>query len=90
MHEEVRRAPLSVLLDGVRADPPRGEIVLVVGGAARRARRVDSSELARRAEELMDEGVPRADALRRVARSSGATRRDVFDALVERRRPPPD
>ncbi|MBD3347595.1 MAG: 16S rRNA (cytidine(1402)-2'-O)-methyltransferase [Candidatus Eisenbacteria bacterium] len=32
IHEEVRRAPLSELLDGAAERPPRGEIVVVVQG----------------------------------------------------------
>lgn len=87
MHEEVRRGSLSELLDGVRADPPRGEIVLVVGGCVRDQRPgVDAAELARRAGDLMEAGVDRAEALSRVAQGAGVARRAVFDALVEQRR----
>ena len=39
IHEEVRRGTAAELLDAVRAARVRGEIVLVVHGAARRARR---------------------------------------------------
>jgi 16S rRNA (cytidine1402-2'-O)-methyltransferase len=36
LHEEVRRGPAAALLDHYRAHPPKGELVLVVGGAAPR------------------------------------------------------
>ncbi|HEX2050571.1 MAG TPA: 16S rRNA (cytidine(1402)-2'-O)-methyltransferase [Actinomycetota bacterium] len=83
LHEEVRRGTLPELLDDVRADPPRGEIVLVVGGAVHGHREhVGPDELARRARALMESGVERRDALARVAADAGVPRRAVFDALV--------
>ncbi len=84
LHEEVKRAPLPDLLEGVRAHPPKGEIVVVVGGAVRGAREaVEPSDLARAARALMEAGVERKEALTRVARETGVPRRAVFDALVE-------
>jgi 16S rRNA (cytidine1402-2'-O)-methyltransferase len=84
MHEEVRRGGLSELLRSVETDPPRGEIVIVVGGAIHDAAEpVENEELARRAKELMDTGVARSEALSRVARELGVRKRQVFDALLE-------
>ena len=83
MHEEVRRGTLSELLEGVRSVAPRGEIVMVVGGALRRDRQVDPTELADAARALMNEGVERRAAMQQVARGAGVSKRDVFDALVE-------
>jgi 16S rRNA (cytidine1402-2'-O)-methyltransferase len=84
VHEEVRRGTLSELLEGVGPDPPRGEIVLVVGGAVGRHRATAApAELASRARVLMGEGIERRVALAEVARAAGVSRRAVFDALVE-------
>ena len=84
LHEEVRRGRLSELLEGATSDPPRGEIVLVVGGSVQEsARRADPAELADRARALMDAGLERRAALKRVADEAGVPRRDVFDALVD-------
>jgi 16S rRNA (cytidine1402-2'-O)-methyltransferase len=86
LYEEVRRGTLGELLAGIRADPARGEMVLVVGGSVGEHRpEIAPSELARRAEELMRDGVERREALGRVARAAGVPRRAVFDALLERR-----
>jgi 16S rRNA (cytidine1402-2'-O)-methyltransferase len=86
MYEEVRRGTLPELLDSVRADPPRGEIVLVVGGAGREHREaVEPEALAAHAVELMDSGMERREALAEVARSAGVPKREVFDALVRAR-----
>lgn len=83
LHEEVRRGTLGELLDGARSVPPRGEIVLVVGGALRRDREVVPAELATAARELMSGGLERRAAMQQVAREAGVSKRDVFDALVE-------
>ncbi len=84
LHEEVRRGRLAELLGGVRSDPPRGEIVVVVEGAIDEHRaEVPPEELARRARALMDEGIERREALSRVAKDAGVARRKVFDALLE-------
>jgi 16S rRNA (cytidine1402-2'-O)-methyltransferase len=85
MHEEVRRGSLNDILESIRDSPPKGEIVLVIGGAPQGGAEASGEELARAARELMDSGVDRAEALSRVAREAGVPRRRVFDALVEER-----
>jgi 16S rRNA (cytidine1402-2'-O)-methyltransferase len=88
MHEEVRRNTLGGLLEEVRADPPRGEIVLVVGGAIHEHKvEADPEDLARRARALMDAGVERREALAEVAKDAGVPKRKVFDALLAVRDP---
>jgi 16S rRNA (cytidine1402-2'-O)-methyltransferase len=83
MHEEVRRGSLPELLDGVRASAPKGEIVLVVGGALKRRLDPEPTALAEAARVLMDQGVDRKEALQRVAREAGVSKRVVFDALID-------
>ncbi|MGH2787343.1 MAG: 16S rRNA (cytidine(1402)-2'-O)-methyltransferase [Actinomycetota bacterium] len=84
MYEEIRRGSLTRLLDSVREDPVRGEIVVVVGGAVGAHKsEPESPELARRARRLMDGGLGRKEALARVARDAGVPKRKVFDALLD-------
>jgi 16S rRNA (cytidine1402-2'-O)-methyltransferase len=84
MYQEVKRGTLGELAEWAEATPPRGEIVIVVGGAVGDSREVTPpEELARRARALMEEGVERKEALAKVARESGVAKREVFDALVE-------
>ncbi|HYI45404.1 MAG TPA: 16S rRNA (cytidine(1402)-2'-O)-methyltransferase [Actinomycetota bacterium] len=84
MYEEVRRGTLEELAASVTASPPKGEIVLVIGGAIHAAKpSTDPAELAARARELMDGGVDRKEAMSRVAHDCGVPRRAVFDALLE-------
>jgi 16S rRNA (cytidine1402-2'-O)-methyltransferase len=82
MHEEVRRGPLGVLASWARDHPPRGEVVVVVGGAVHDHREAPPPpELAARARSLMAAGADRKSAMQEVARASGVPKRDVFDAL---------
>jgi 16S rRNA (cytidine1402-2'-O)-methyltransferase len=83
MHEEVVRSTLSDLAERFKQEPPRGEIVLVVGGAPRSDAPLGRHDLARRALALMRAGTERKEALTTVARESGVPRREVFDALLE-------
>jgi 16S rRNA (cytidine1402-2'-O)-methyltransferase len=83
LHEEVRRGTLSELLEGLRAEPARGEVVLVVEGAHHAPEDLPASELAERARALMASGVERKMALVTVAKEARVARRRVFDALLE-------
>lgn len=84
MYEEVRRGTLAALLDGVRSEPPRGEIVLVIGGAVQGHKEAPSpGELARMVRVLMEDGTDRKEAMHTVAREAGVPKRVVFDALVD-------
>ena len=83
MYEEAQRGSLSELLERAQNESPRGEIVLVIGGAIHDAKpAVSPSELAARARDLMERGVDRKAALVQVARETGVPKRDVFDALI--------
>lgn len=85
MHEEVLRGTLEELAERASETAPRGELVIVVGGALRREASVEPRELAAAATKLMDGGMERRAAMQEVARASGVSKRAVFDALVEQR-----
>lgn len=85
MYEEVVRGSIGELASWAAESPPRGEIVLVVGGALRRDAAVQPAELANEAQELMDKGMERRAAMQEVAKRSGVSKRAVFDALVDQR-----
>ena len=79
-YEEVRRGTLAELCDGL--GEVRGEITLVVAGAAAVSRRGDPQSWAAEVAEREHEGVDRRTAIAAVARDSGVSRRDVYDAVV--------
>ncbi len=83
MYETAERGTLSQLFERAKQDPPRGEIVLVIGGAIHDHKQaVAPEDLAARARALMEQGTARKDALAQVAREAGVPKRAVFDALT--------
>ncbi|MDP9233137.1 MAG: 16S rRNA (cytidine(1402)-2'-O)-methyltransferase [Actinomycetota bacterium] len=87
LHEEVRRGSLSEILEGLKRDPARGEVVIVLGGAELARSDPSSADLAHQARELMASGVERKAALASVAKEAGVSKKRVFDALVTERDP---
>ncbi|MGW8811990.1 16S rRNA (cytidine(1402)-2'-O)-methyltransferase [Gordonia terrae] len=85
-YEEVRRGPLAELAEWA-ADGVRGEITVVIAGAV--AAEPDIDDLADQAEELVAGGMRLKDACAEVTQGSGASRRDVYQQVLERRRADP-
>jgi 16S rRNA (cytidine1402-2'-O)-methyltransferase len=77
--EEVRRGRVDDLAAWA-AQGVRGEITLVVAGAANAPADLDESALALLVAELMSEGISRKDAVAGVAHATGVPRRQVYDA----------
>ncbi len=84
-YEEVRRGPLSELLAWAEGGV-RGEITIVVAGAPVVAASFDAASLAELVSDALDAGMARKEAIAAVASQTGASRRDVFDALVARKK----
>ncbi|MCH5641952.1 16S rRNA (cytidine(1402)-2'-O)-methyltransferase [Gordonia sp. ABSL49_1] len=82
-YEEVRRGPVSELAQWA-ADGVRGEITVVVAGAE--IAEPDVGELADRAEQLVEAGTRLKEACVIVTRGTAASRRDVYQMVLERRR----
>ena len=83
-YEEVRRGGLAELA-GWAADGVRGEITVVLAGAAPK-RVQDMGELVGRVGELVDGGARLKDAAGEVAASAGVSRKRLYDAVLESRR----
>ncbi len=80
-HEEVRRAGLASLAAWA-ADGVRGEVTIVVAGAAERADvPTDPASLAALVADEEAMGSSRRDAIREVARRAGLPKRVVYDAV---------
>jgi 16S rRNA (cytidine1402-2'-O)-methyltransferase len=80
-YEEVRRGPLAELADWA-ADGVKGEITLVVGGAADEPVDMSPAELAAAVADEEAAGASRKDAIRAVVVRTGLPRRTVYDAVV--------
>lgn len=86
VHEEVWRGTVSQALAHYQAEPPRGEITLVIAGASEAERaqaRWDADQVRAAVAALLQEGVQRSEAIRRVARASGWPRREVYKLALE-------
>jgi len=75
--EETRRGALSDLIDSVAADPPRGEIVLIIGGAQGKAEWSETELKNALLPLIKTDGVKRA--AKAIASQSGLPQRDVYD-----------
>ncbi|MEV6487929.1 16S rRNA (cytidine(1402)-2'-O)-methyltransferase [Actinoplanes sp. NPDC051633] len=81
-YEEIRRAPLAELADWAAANPPRGEITLVIGGApATAAERPADDDLRAAVARREADGESRRDAITAVAGEYGLRKREVY-ALI--------
>jgi 16S rRNA (cytidine1402-2'-O)-methyltransferase len=87
-HEEIRRGPLSDLADWA-AEGVRGEITLVVAGAAAAPASLSTSTLAAAVADEEAAGATRKDAIRAVVVRTGLPRRTVYDAVVTSKPKPP-
>ena len=83
--EEFRRGSLSELSAWCGENPPRGEFVIVVSGAAETDKTVpaapeDAVGLVRT---LVEQGMAKKEAIREAAKRTGLSRRDVYQAVLK-------
>jgi 16S rRNA (cytidine1402-2'-O)-methyltransferase len=83
-HQEAARGTLAELAARYEEDAPRGEVVVVIGGASADAV-PDLEELGARVEELTSDGISRKTAADRVAADAGISRREVYEASLRQR-----
>jgi 16S rRNA (cytidine1402-2'-O)-methyltransferase len=84
-HEEIFRGTVTAARARFAAQPPRGEITLVLAGAAHKefaTRNPDRETLAAEVAELQARGRTRPEALREVARRYGVRRRELYGLLL--------
>jgi 16S rRNA (cytidine1402-2'-O)-methyltransferase len=83
-HEEVRRGPLGELAEWA-ADGVRGEVTIVVQGAARTATVAgDAASLRAAVADAEAAGSTRKEAIAEVARLAGLPKREVYDVVHKR------
>ena len=83
LHEEVIRTTLGGAIDLYNQQPPKGEYVLVVAGAAPVEKTVATvEEAARRVKELTDSGMSRKDAIKQAAKELDLPKNVVYDAAL--------
>jgi len=79
-HEEIRRGGLAELVEWA-AEGVRGEVTIVVAGAAEAPPSTDPAEWRTRVAELEAAGRTRKDAIAEVAKRLGVPKREVYDVV---------
>jgi len=79
-YEEARRGSVSELIESVKADPPRGEIVLLIAPPAASLHWDAAQIMAALEAAVPEQGVKRASA--EVAELSGWAKRDVYQLAL--------
>lgn len=83
LHEEVIRTTLGGAVNLYTQQPPKGEFVLVVAGAAPEKKAVATAEdAADRVHELMAGGISRKDAIKQTAKELDLPKNIVYDAAL--------
>lgn len=84
LHEETMRTTLQGAVDYYRDNEPRGEYVLVVGGAQRReGPAMTMEEGVARVLALRAGGIRMKDAVRQVSADTGLNKNDLYDAALK-------
>lgn len=84
LHEETRRTTLQGAVDYYRDNEPRGEFVLVVGGAERaKGPAVTLEEGVAMVLKLRESGARMKDAVRQVAADTGLNKNELYDAALK-------
>ena len=84
LHEEVLRLTLGEAAAYYAANEPRGEYVLVLGGAERKTEAVSLEQAIVLARALIDGGTRTKDAAKQVAEETGVAKNALYAALVEK------
>ena len=83
LHEEVLRTTLAQAIEHYTANPPKGEFVLVLDGAAPAVKEAATADdAAQRVKDLMASGLSRKDAVKQTAKELDLPKNVVYDAAL--------
>lgn len=87
--EEVRHSTLAAEVERLQTQDPRGEYVLVIQGKSFAEQKKESEEswqqlsIAEHMQHYLDAGVDKKEAMKKVAKDRGVSKRDIYQALLE-------
>ncbi len=90
LHERAEKTTIASLIDKYEVEEPKGEHVLVIAGKTFEEKREESilSFMEMSIEEHMniylEKGMDKKEAMKAVAKDRGVSKRDIYDALLER------
>lgn len=83
LFEEFIRMPLGDLAQRYALTPPKGEVVIVVGGAKEsRDQALDPNDLKRQVDDLVNQGMRRKDAAKQVAKHTGLSAKSIYEMTL--------
>jgi 16S rRNA (cytidine1402-2'-O)-methyltransferase len=84
MHEEIRSGTVAELIDYFTANPPRGELTIIVQGSGTPLEEPNRTEDAvEQASSLLAEGLSRKEVVRRLTESLGLPRNEAYKLVME-------
>lgn len=84
LHEECLRTTLSGALEHFSQTPPRGEFVLIVGGAEEAPPPKAQADLLAQVQALLEQGQPLMAAVKQVSRENSAPKNRLYQEALER------
>lgn len=90
LHEEVIRCSLHEAIDLYSEKPPKGEYVLIVEGQNRNVieenekNKFSEISIEEHVQMYIDEGLPKKDAIKKVADDRGMTKRDIYNVVMKK------
>lgn len=85
LHEEILRLTLGEAVRLYETNEPRGEYVLVLGGAEARAEAVSPAQAAALARALIADGMRTKDAVKQIAEETGVPKNTLYSLVVSER-----
>ena len=88
--EEVRHSTLAAEVERLQIEEPRGEYVLVIQGKSFAEQKKESEEswqqlsIEEHMQHYLDAGIDKKEAMKKVAKDRGVSKRDIYQALLER------
>ena len=83
LHEEVVRTTIGGAIEKYRENAPKGEFVVVVGGAPEKEMTLPTADdAAVRVAQLMEQGLSRKDAIKQTAKELNLPKNTVYDAAL--------
>lgn len=87
-HEMNQRMTIGEAISYYEVEEPRGEYVLVIEGASRQQLRqeeiatYESISIAEHMKQYLDQGIDKKEAMKKVAKDRGVSKRDIYQALL--------
>lgn len=87
-HETVFATTIQAAVEYYKEQEPKGECVLVIEGKSRQEqmeeerRKWEEMSIQEHMDHYMDQGIPKKDAMKMVAKDRGVGKRDIYQALL--------